>query len=136
MTMRCCAPAAPVQPRAATKAAATIYLSKRRMMIDLRLSCWLSLSTGGKGVERRVHARMRGRNRPAEIGEGSLEMTQIGDDVGLGDHSHGANADNLAALARMPRARDDRAIALAHVLDDGATFEAGRHLHGDDGGGR
>src|SRR5947208_1108030 len=138
MTMRCCASTTPVQPRAATNAAAAIPLPKRRMMIALRrLPWWLgrSLSADGKGVERCAHARVRGRDRPAKILEGGFEMTQIGDDVRLANRSHRADANNLAGLARLPRPGDDRAIALAHVLDDGAAFETPGHLHGDDGGG-
>src|SRR6187549_1203792 len=132
MTMRCCASTPPAQPRVAANTAVARPLPKRRMMITLRrLPCWPmnSLSADGKGVERRALARMRRRDRHAEVVEGGLEMTQVGDDIGLADRPHRADANDFADLARMPGACDDSAIALTHVPHDGAAFEAGRHFH-------
>src|SRR4029078_4940189 len=86
-----------------------------------------SLGADGEGGERRAHSRTRGWGRPAKILECALEMAKVGDDVRRTDHAHRPNADDLAGLAGMPCPCDDRAIALAHVLDDDAAFEALGH---------
>src|SRR5581483_3128086 len=134
--MRCCAAALPAKATVAAHAAAAMPLAKSRMIVSpsLRLVGFAaSLRADRKGVERRTHARMRGWCRPTQILERGFEMTQIGNDVGLADHTHRPDADDLAGLARMPRSGDHAVIALAHVLDDDTALETLRHLHGDNG---
>src|ERR1700745_1761610 len=75
-----------------------------------------SLSRGRKGVERGANARMRRRRGPAEIPERGLKVAQIGEDVGFADRPHRPDADNLAGLARVPRACDYRGISLTKFV--------------------